>query len=107
MGVTWENFGKLNTRHAAVFWRKGLIVAAGSPARRVAVVEASDGMRLDQDLCCFTCEEWPDPADVVESNSTRSAILQDLLLLNSGDSSIGGAAHPPPFLEKKKSTQTR
>jgi len=28
------------------------------------------GERLDQDLCCFTCEEGPDPADVVESNST-------------------------------------
>jgi len=35
-GVTWENFGKLNTRRAAAFWVrcKGLIVEAGSPARR-------------------------------------------------------------------------
>jgi len=28
--------------------------------------------RLDQDLCCFICDEGPDPVDVVESNSTRS-----------------------------------
>jgi len=43
-----------------------------SNQERVAVFEASDDKRLDQDLCCFTCEEGPDPADVVESNSTRS-----------------------------------
>jgi len=35
-GVTWGNFGKLNTRCAAAFWMrfKGLFVEAGSPARR-------------------------------------------------------------------------
>jgi len=35
-GVTWEDFGKLNTRHAAVLWMrcKGLIAEAGSTARR-------------------------------------------------------------------------
>ena len=34
-GVTWENFGRLNTSRAAVFWIccKGLIAVAGSPAR--------------------------------------------------------------------------
>ena len=34
-GVTWENFGRLNTRRAATFWMryKGLIAEAGSPAR--------------------------------------------------------------------------
>jgi len=70
--LTWENFGKLNTRHAAAFWMrcKGLIAEAGSPARRFAVVKMSVDERLDQDLCCFTCEEGPDLADVVASNST-------------------------------------
>jgi len=69
-GATWENLFKLNTRRAAVFWMrcKGLIVEAGSPARR-ELQEASDDERLDQDLCCFTCEEGPDLVDVVESNS--------------------------------------
>jgi len=73
-GVTWENFGKLNTRRAAAFWMrcKGLIVEAGSPARR-ELQETSDDERLDQDLRCFTCEEGPDLAVVVESNSTRSS----------------------------------
>jgi len=35
-GFTWEDFGKLTTRHAAAFWMrfKGLIAEAGSPARR-------------------------------------------------------------------------
>jgi len=34
--VSWENFGKLNTRRAAAFWMccKSLIAEAGSPARR-------------------------------------------------------------------------
>ncbi|KAK0148704.1 Stabilin-2 [Merluccius polli] len=34
-GVTWENFGRLNTSLAAAFWIrcKGLIAEAGSPAR--------------------------------------------------------------------------
>jgi len=49
-----------------------LIAEAESSQERVAVVETSDDKRLDQDLRRFTCEEGPDLADVVESNSTRS-----------------------------------
>ena len=45
---------------------------------KVAVVEESDDECLDQDLCCFTCEEGPDPADVVETNSTRSGHRGDV-----------------------------
>ncbi|KAK0141269.1 hypothetical protein N1851_021711 [Merluccius polli] len=43
--------------------------ARESSQERVAVVEAGDEDRLDQELCCFPREEGPDPADVVESKS--------------------------------------
>jgi len=33
---------------------------------------------MSQVLCCFTCEEGPHPADVVESNSTRSGHRGDV-----------------------------
>jgi len=46
---------------------------------RVAVVEAGDDERLDQDLCCFTHDEGPDPAYVVESDSTRLGHRGDAL----------------------------
>jgi len=64
-------FGKLNTRCAAAFWMhcKGLIEAECIQER--VAVELGDDQCLDQDLCCFMCEEGVDPADVVESNSTR------------------------------------
>ena len=64
-----------------MFWMrfKGLIAGGReSSQERVAVVEASDDERLDQHLCCFTCEEGPDPVDVVESNSTRSGHRGDV-----------------------------
>jgi len=46
-GVTWEHFGNLNTRHAAMFWMscKGL---TESSQERIAVVKTS----LDQDKYC-------------------------------------------------------
>lgn len=40
---------------------------AGSPAKRVAVVQAGNGQRLDQEMCCILCEEILATADVVES----------------------------------------
>jgi len=70
-GVTWDT--KTQVEHQARccvldafygFYCRG--------QERVALVEASDGEHLDQDLCCFKCEEGPDPAYVVEGNSTRS-----------------------------------
>jgi len=48
-----------------------------SSQKRVVVVEANEEEHLDQDLCCFTCEEGLDPADVVETNSTRSGHRSD------------------------------
>ena len=38
----------------------------------VAVVQAGDDQRLNQELCCAFCEERPDPADVVEGKSAGS-----------------------------------
>ena len=37
-----------------------------SSQERVAVVEAGDDKCLDQELCCFPCEEGSDSVDVVE-----------------------------------------
>jgi len=42
---------------------------------------------LDQDLCCFTCEEGPDPADVVDSISTRSGHRGDVGVAAQADKS--------------------
>jgi len=64
-----------------VFWMccKGLDCGGWeSSQERVAGVEASDDERLGQDPCCFMWEEGPDPADVVESNSTRSGHRGDV-----------------------------
>ena len=43
-----------------------------SSQERVALAVAGDDQRLDKELSCFTCEEGPDPADVVESKSAGS-----------------------------------
>jgi len=53
-GVTWENFGKLNTSCAAAFWNALYGFDCGgreSSQERVAVVEVSHDELLDQDLC--------------------------------------------------------
>ena len=46
-----------------------------SSQERVAVVEAGDDECLDQELCCFPCEEGSDQADVVESKTCRIGSL--------------------------------
>jgi len=73
-GGSWVSCGSWASDSAVLTWAgSSLIAEAGSFSQeRVAVVETSDDERLDQDLRCFTCEEGLDPADVVESNSTRS-----------------------------------
>ncbi|KAK0137198.1 Vacuolar protein sorting-associated protein 54 [Merluccius polli] len=45
-GVTWENFGRLNTSRAAAFWMccKGLNAEAGSPARTSLLGGSSNAM---------------------------------------------------------------
>ena len=65
----------MNTRRAAAcvqdtlqrFNRRG----RESSQERVAVVEAGDDQRLDQELCCVPREEGPGPADVVVNKSAR------------------------------------
>ena len=49
-----------------------------SSQERFAVVEAGDDKCLDQELCCLTCKEGLDPADVVESESAGSAHFGDV-----------------------------
>ena len=44
----------------------------------VAVVQAGDDQRLDQELHCIFCEERPDPADAVEGKSAGSGHSSDV-----------------------------
>ncbi|KAK0154371.1 putative uncharacterized transposon-derived protein F52C9.6 [Merluccius polli] len=46
-----------------------------SSQEHVAVVEAGDDERLDQELCCFPREEGPDPADSSGSQAKTCPIL--------------------------------
>lgn len=44
----------------------------------VAVVQAGDDQRLDQELRCVFCEERPDPADIVEGRPAGSGHSSDV-----------------------------
>ena len=52
-GVTWENFGRLNTSRAAAFWMccKGLIAEAGSPARSELQLSRREMMSASNKNC--------------------------------------------------------
>ena len=70
-----------------------------SSQERVAVVEAGDDKCLDQELCCFPCEEGLDPVDV-ESKSAGSGHRVMLAVQRSWSSSM-----TPRFLAVKDPPQ--
>lgn len=74
--LEWDNFGRLNTSHAAVFWisYKGWIARRGRPAR---VICSSPVSRLNKHSSHFCEDKWPNPLDVV---TTRICTMNWLIL---------------------------